>query len=83
MINLCLRSLVYTNTFVQVLSSMLPEHTSINSLDNNVPTCFNIDAVILDLKELRRVFKEYLNEQIIIPRERWNSTRIKLVSTLI
>lgn len=75
--------MVYTKTFIQVLSTMLPEHTSINSLDNNVPICFNIDSVVLDLKELRKVFKEYLNEQIIIPRERWNSTRLKLVRPLI
>jgi len=77
------KSLVYKKTFIQVLSTMLPENTSINSLDNNMPTHLNIDDVILDLKLLRKVFKEYLNEQIIIPRHEWNNTRSKLISAII
>lgn len=60
---------------------MLSEHTIINYLDTKVPTYYNIDTAILDLRELRRIFKKYLNKQIIIPRDQWNITRCKLVST--
>lgn len=70
-----------TKTFIQVLITMLSEHTVINYLDTKVPTYYNIDTAILDLKELRRIFKKYLNKQIIIPRDQWNITRCKLVST--
>lgn len=75
-------SLVYTKTFIQVLSTMLPEYASISCLDKKVPTYLNIDAIGQDLRELRKMFVEYcLNGQITIPRKQWNSTRSKLVST--
>lgn len=75
-------SLVYTNTFIQVLSTILPENTMINSLDSQTSKypSTNTDAIMLDLKELRRVFKEHMKEHIIIPRSQWNNTRFKLVS---
>jgi len=73
----------YTNTFIQVLTTMLSEHTIINCLDTKVPTYYNIDTVMLDLKELRNIFKRYLNKQIIIPRDQWNITRCRLVSTIL
>jgi len=60
---------------------MLSEHTIINYLDTKVPTYYNMDTVIQDLRELRRIFKKYLNKKIIIPRDQWNITRCKLVST--
>lgn len=74
--------MAYTKTFIQVLTTMLSEHTIINYLDTTVPTYYNIDTVMLDLKELRKVFKRYLNKQITIPRDQWNITRCKLVSTV-
>lgn len=73
--------MAYTNTFIQVLSTMLPEHTSINCLDKKIPKYLNIDIIMQDLKELRKVFMENLNGQIMIPRKQWNNTRSKLVST--
>lgn len=76
-------SLVYTKTFIQVLSTMLPDHASIICLDKKIPTYLNIDAVVQDLKELRRVFMEYLDGQIMIPRKQWNIIRSKLVSIFI
>lgn len=66
--------------FIQVLSSMLPEQTSIKNLYNDGSKCSNIGVVTSDLKELRRVFKECLEEQIIVPRTQWSSTRLKLVT---
>ncbi|VVC32154.1 Hypothetical protein CINCED_3A008140 [Cinara cedri] len=71
-------SCVFIKTFINILSTILPEHTCINSFDNKVLTQSNIFPLVFDLKELRKVFKEYLNEQIIIPRDQWNSTRLKL-----
>lgn len=77
-------SLVYTKTFIQVFATLLPEHTSINCLDNNVPIYSNINAIVLDLRELRRLFKGHIkNGQLLIPRAQWNSTRLKLVNTII
>jgi len=38
---------------------------------------------MLDLRELRNIFKLYLNKQIIIPRDQWNITRCRLVSTIL
>lgn len=74
---------MYTKIFIQVLLSTLPDHTSIISLDNNKPAYLNIDDIMLDLRELRKLFKEYLNEEIIIPREQWNNTRLKLVNIVV
>lgn len=74
---------MYTKTFIQVLLSTLPDHTSIISLDNNKPKSLNIDDIMLDLRELRKLFKEYLNEEMIIPREQWNNTRMKLVIIIV
>lgn len=76
-------SLIYTKTFIQVLSAILPDHTNINNLDSKKSADLSIDVIKLDLKELRRVFKECAGEQIIIPRNQWNDTRLKLVSTII
>eukprot|EP00102_Acyrthosiphon_pisum_P025619 XP_016662829.1 PREDICTED: uncharacterized protein LOC100575208 [Acyrthosiphon pisum] len=76
-------SLGYTKIFIQVLTTILSEHTIINCLDTKVPTYYNIDTVMLDLKELRNIFKRYLNKQIIIPRDQWNITRYRLVSTIL
>ncbi|KAL4091226.1 hypothetical protein QTP88_025949 [Uroleucon formosanum] len=70
-----------TKTFIQVLTNMLSEHTIIKCLDTKVPTYYNIDAVLLDLRELRNIFKRYLNKQIIIPRDQWNITRCRLSFT--
>lgn len=78
--NLFSSSSVFTKTFIQVLSAILSEHTHISSLSNKVPTRLNIDKVKLDLRELRRVFKHHMNEQIIIPKDQWKNTRLKLVS---
>ncbi|XP_022179180.1 uncharacterized protein LOC111039841 isoform X2 [Myzus persicae] len=74
-------SLGYTKIFIQLLTTMLSEHTIINHLDTKVPTYYNIDTVMIDLKELRNIFKRYLNKQIIIPRDQWNITRCKLSIT--
>ncbi|CAH1736230.1 uncharacterized protein LOC114121216 isoform X1 [Aphis gossypii] len=74
-------SLGLTKTFIQVLTTMLSEHTIINYLDTKVPTYYNMDTAILDLRDLRRIFKKYLNKQIIIPRDQWNITRCKLLFT--
>lgn len=76
-------SLIYTKTFIQVLSTILPDYTNINNLDGKKPTHLSIDVIKSDLKELRRVFKEYAGEQITIPRNQWNDTRMKLVSAII
>lgn len=73
----------YTKTFIQVLTTILSEHTIISYLDTKVPTCYNIDTIMLDLRELRNIFKLYLNKQIIIPRDQWNITRCRLVSTIL
>lgn len=75
--------MIYTETFIQVLSTMLPEHTSINCTNKKVPNYINIDDVIQDLRELRRVFKTYMNEEFIIPRNQWNDTRLSLVRSII
>jgi hypothetical protein len=72
--------MVYTKTFIQVLSTMLPDHAIINCLNKKIPTYLNFDAILQDLRELRKVFMEYLDGQIMIPRKQWNSTRSKLVS---
>ncbi|XP_026804952.1 uncharacterized protein LOC113548330 [Rhopalosiphum maidis] len=74
-------SLGCTKIFIQVLSTILSENTIINYLDTKVPTYYNIDTAILDLRELRKIFKRYLNKQIIIPRDQWNITRCKLLFT--
>ncbi|KAL5234856.1 hypothetical protein ACI65C_002266 [Semiaphis heraclei] len=74
-------SLGYTKTFIQVLTTILSEHTIISYLDTKVPTCYNIDTIMLDLRELRNIFKLYLNKQIIIPRDQWNITRCRLTFT--
>lgn len=80
----CFRSSVDANMFTQILYTMLPENAVINSLDNDNPTHFSIDAVMSDLKTLRMVFKECLNEQTItIPRHRWNSVRSSLLSAIV
>lgn len=76
-------SLICTKTFIQVLSAILPDYTNINNLDSIKSTDLSIDVIKLDLKELRRVFKECAGEQIIIPRNQWNDTRLKLVSAII
>lgn len=77
-------SFLYTNTFIQILSTKLPEHTIINTTDNCKLSNLNSDALTSDLRELRKIFKECLNEQIItIPRIQWNDTRIKLVSNIV
>lgn len=76
-------SLIYTKTFIQILFTLLPEGTIINCLAKDVLNDLNIDDVILDLKELRKIFKENMNEQIIIPRDQWNNIRLKLVRTII
>jgi len=75
-------SLGYTKTFIQVLTTILSEHTIINYLDTKVPTCYNIDTLMLELRELRNIFKRYLNKQIIVPRDQWNITRCSLVSII-
>uniref|UniRef100_A0A2S2R5K9 Uncharacterized protein n=1 Tax=Sipha flava TaxID=143950 RepID=A0A2S2R5K9_9HEMI len=74
-------SMVYTKTFIQVLSTMLPDHAIINCLNKKIPTYLNFDAILQDLRELRKVFMEYLDGQIMIPRKQWNSTRSKLSFT--
>lgn len=76
-------SLIYTETFIQVLSTMLPEHTSIKYTNKDVPNFINIDDIIKDLKELREVFKTNVNEELIIPRNQWHNTRLNLVRTVI
>ncbi|XP_050442741.1 uncharacterized protein LOC126846917 isoform X2 [Adelges cooleyi] len=76
-------SSVNASVFIQLLSQKLPEHTDISKSDDQACYSFDADNVLVDLRQLRSVLKDHVNEDgtIIIPRDKWNCTRSKLMIT--
>ncbi|XP_050541782.1 uncharacterized protein LOC126905775 [Daktulosphaira vitifoliae] len=74
-------SLVSIKMFIQLLTKFLPDHTNITKLNGRTLITLNKNILVSDLKELRSILKEFVAEEVIIPREKWNVTRLKLMIT--